>query len=395
MSLKSFLYNHSPQCLKDYRKKLLTSPYPIVKNPNEVFNKVYKVKEETWEDSYYPECYGLCKEQHLVIKDKKRYIYSADNSIAVASSDAIITSHGVYWDKFNDEEFCTWASPADANIYWFNHQSVGLRRFKKKECIPGKTFSMVGVWSFHWAHCMYQFMPKLFSAGEAGLLNQDITILIDASEDGTIMEIIKEYLKCFPNAKLKKAYPKIEYLCETLYFMDSCGSNFNNCKFRLDYPYFIPRHALDKIQKYVIDPLIEKVKDNKPTYDKIFLPRGHFRTLTNYEEVHNYFKEQGFVDLEGSNLTLEQKADYFYHAKEIVGLYGSAFLNLMFCNKAKSMVLINYKMSTDTSLYLQIRDHVADLVNVTGQDDSEWYHSNYYIPLEKIKKVYNERIATK
>lgn len=71
MSLKSFLYNHSPQCLKDYRKKLLTSPYPIVKNPNEVFNKVYKVKEETWEDSYYPECYGLCKEQHLVIKDKK------------------------------------------------------------------------------------------------------------------------------------------------------------------------------------------------------------------------------------------------------------------------------------------------------------------------------------
>ena len=59
------------------------------------------------------------------------------------------------------------------------------------------------------------------------------------------------------------------------------------------------------------------------------------------------------------------------------------------------MVLINYKMSTDTSLYLQIRDHVADLVNVTGQDDSEWYHSNYYIPLEKIKKVYNERIATK
>lgn len=71
MSLKSFLYNYSPQCLKDYRKKLLTSPYPIVKNPNEVFNKVYKVKEETWEDSYYPECYGLCKEQHLVIKDKK------------------------------------------------------------------------------------------------------------------------------------------------------------------------------------------------------------------------------------------------------------------------------------------------------------------------------------
>ena len=47
MSLKSFLYNHSPQCLKDYRKKLLTSPYPIVKNPNEVFDKVYKVKSET------------------------------------------------------------------------------------------------------------------------------------------------------------------------------------------------------------------------------------------------------------------------------------------------------------------------------------------------------------
>ena len=44
--------------------------------------------------------------------------------------------------------------------------------------------------------------------------------------------------------------------------------------------------------------------------------------MTNYEEVHNYFKElKGHVDIEGADLSFEEKAGLFYHAKEIVGLY--------------------------------------------------------------------------
>ncbi len=201
----------------------------------------------------------------------------------------------------------------------------------------------------------------------------------------------------FPNVKIKFAKPKVDYVCEELYFLPCFGSSFNDCKYRLDYPYYISSHVIDKIKHYVVNPIIDKIRYNKPKYEKIFLTRSlnfakNRRTLNNYEEVHNYFNSIGFVDIEGGQLSLEEKADIFYHAKEVVGLYGSAFVNLIFSNKAKCMVLNNYKMSTDTTVYLLIRDYVSCLVNVTGQDDNAEYHSNYYIPLEKVKKVYDERI---
>ncbi|EXY62956.1 hypothetical protein M085_4642, partial [Bacteroides fragilis str. 3986 N(B)19] len=103
--------------------------------------------------------------------------------------------------------------------------------------------------------------------GEAGLLDDSITILVVENEDATIMEIINSYLTNYPNAKIKFITKKIDYTCEVLYFMPSPGSSFNGPKFRLDYPYYISRHVLDKTKKYIIDPIIEKVKDDKPKYD--------------------------------------------------------------------------------------------------------------------------------
>jgi capsular polysaccharide biosynthesis protein len=392
MSIKRIIFKVTPKFVNTLLKKVRSKSYSIVLNPDETFEKIYMVKDVSWEDSYYPECFEHCKEQHLKVYIPAEYIYKEPNGIVSAESDVVITDKGAYWEKFNKEEFVTWAEPADFNVFGYDNNNIRIRRYKVQEFIPGRTLSLLGVWAFHWGHCMYQFLPKLFSAGEAGLLDNPITVLIVENEDSTIMELVNYYLAKFPNAKIKFAKNKVDYTCEELYFMPSPGSSFNNCKFRLDYPYYISAHVLEKTQRYVINPIIKIVKNNKPKYDKIFLPRGFHRTLTNYQEVHDYFLSLGYVDIEGSSLTWEEKADIFYHAKEVVGLYGTALLNLMFCNQAKCMVLVNYKMSTDTSLYLQIRDHVSNLVNVTGQDESADYHSNYYIPLEKIKRAYKEYI---
>lgn len=393
MEIKRMILRLLPEKLVKRLKRLYTDVYPIVIKPNEIFEMVYKIKDDTWEDTYYPEHYGHCKEQHLRVYVPAEYIYKTHNGIVSSDTDVVLTEKGAYWEKFNTEEFVTWAIPCDSNVSWYDFKNIGIKRFKERLLIPGKTLSLVGVWAFHWGHCMYQFLPKLFSAGEAGLLDNPINILVVENEDATIMEIIHNYLSTFPNAKLAFAKKNVEYMCEELYFAPSPGASFNGPKFRLDYPYYISRHVLDKTKRYIIDPLIEKVKNNETKYEKLFLPRGgRKRTLINYEEVHNYFKELGFVDVEGSALTLEEKADLFYHAKEIVCLQGSSMLNMMFCNQANCMVMLNYRMTTDTSLYLQIRDYLKTCIDVTGQDDSSEYHASYYIPLEKIKQIYNEYI---
>ena len=125
-----------------------------------------------------------------------------------------ITPKGAYWDKFNSEEFVTWAKPADSNVVWYDKKNIGITRYRKTVFIRGRVISLVGVWAYHWGHCMYQFLPKLFSAGEAGLLDDSITILVVENEDATIMEIIKSYLTNYPNAKIKFITKKIDYTCE-------------------------------------------------------------------------------------------------------------------------------------------------------------------------------------
>ena len=401
MLFKRILHSILPHILIKYFKHLRLVYYKstgcklkLITDPKKSLEVVCKIKDATWEDSYYPECYGHCKEQHLSVFTKEEYIFKASDAIVCNDSDVVITNEGVYWDKFNNEEFITWADPADRNVISYSNNHIILKKNKKNKYISGNVLSLLGVWAYHWGHCMYQFLPKLFAAGEAGLLDNPITVLLPHNEDKTIIDIVIRYLESFPNTKIVYAYDDIDYTCEALYFMPSPGSNFNNPLYRLDYPYYISKHVLDKIKKYVVNPIIEKVKDNKPKYEKIYLSRKGKRTAINLKEIDEFILRQGFVEIEGASLTLEQKADIFYHAKEIVGMYGSGFLNLIFCNKVKALVFTNYRMSTDTSIYIQIREYVADLINITGQDESSDYHSSTYYPLEKVIAAYNERIKT-
>ena len=393
----SVLKTIKPVCSKFYKYGhfLRARKYPIIQNPDKELEVVFQIKDETWEDIYYPECYGHNKEMHLKVFGKAEYIFKETNAVVSTGSDAVITSKGVYWSKFNQEEFVTWAKPSDINLAWFDRDNVALFKLKRKEYISGKVLSLLGDCAHHWAHCMFEFLPKLFSAGKAGLLNQEITILVVENVDKQILEIIKNYLKNFPKTRIRFVKKSTDCICEELYFMPIPGPSYADYKFRLDYVEFIPHYVLEDLKQYVIDPLIEKIKDNKPKYDKIFLPRNKAYThtgryLINYDEIHDFFKEQGYVDLEGSTMTLEEKADVFYRAKEVVGMYGSALVNFMFCNQAKCLNLSNYKFVTETCIYILNRDYISKMITVTGQDDGSEYGSNFYIPLEKIKKVYKE-----
>ncbi len=374
---------------------LESKTYRIIQNPEKEFEVVHKIKGETWEETCYPECYGHSKEMHLTVFSPAEYIFKERNVLVSAASDAIITTKGVFWSKFNNDEFVTWAKPSDYNVLWYDRNIIRIFSHKRRSVVKGKVLSLLGDCSYHWAHCLFEFIPQLFSAGEAGLLDDEITILVVDNVDRNILEIVKNYLKSFPKARIQFAKSGVDYECEELLFMPIPGPCYSDYKFRLDYVEYVPHYVIEQIKRYVIDPLVMKIEDHKPKYEKIFLPRNKSYThtgryLTNYDEIHDYFKSIGFVDLEGSTMTLEEKADVFYHAKEVITLFGSSLMNLMFCNQAKCICLSNYKFVTETSEFVMVRDYVSKMITVTGQDDGSEYSSNFYIPLDKIKKVYKE-----
>lgn len=375
-----------------------TKTYPIIKEAEQVFEVVSCVKNESWEIACYAECYGHNKEQQLEVYSPKDLILKIKNGIIAEGTDVVITENGVYWGKYNQEEFSTYLVPFDNNVLWYNRDTIELQKYKSEEYIHGRVLPLIGLGAHHWVHCIYEFLPRLFSAGETGLLEQPITVLVIENIDHNIKEVVDSYLKKFPSVKVRKVQNGVAYKCEELYFQPVVGPSNSGYKFRLDYPWYIPRYIVEQTNKYVVKPLIERVKNiSVQKYDKLFLGRSpqytvNKRGLLNYEEVHNYFLSEGFVDIEGSVLTLEEKATIFYHAKEIVALHGSAVMNLLFCNKARCMVFGNYRFVTDPIGYPFFRDKVSCYIYVTGQDENSEFHSSYYIPLEKIKRVYAERI---
>ena len=372
--------------------------YPIIKNPEAVFRVAANVKDPSWEHAYYAECYEHNKEQKLEVYSPRDEIFIVKNGIVIEGSDVLVTEYGAYWGKYNDEEFVTFCKPLDDNVVSYDRGKIKLDKFKRIEFVPGRVLPLIGHDAHHWVHNIYEFLPRLFSAGEAGLLNTSMKVLIIDDVDKTIMEIVKNYLTKFPTTQIVKANYGVAYKCEELYFQPVVGPSCSGYKFRLDYPWYIPHYIIEQVYRYVVNPVIERVKNMPPRYDKIFLGRSpqyakNTRTLINYEEVHDYFISNGYVDIEGSVLTLDEKANIFYHAKEIVALFGSTTMNFIFCNQAKCIVLGNYLFATEPVIYPFFRERFSRYIYVTGQDESSEFHSSYYIPLDKIKKVYEEQIT--
>lgn len=48
MSLKSLIAEFISNNLLRYRKKILSKTYPLILNPDNTFEKVYKVKDASW-----------------------------------------------------------------------------------------------------------------------------------------------------------------------------------------------------------------------------------------------------------------------------------------------------------------------------------------------------------
>ena len=376
--------------LRKFRSIFFNKSYIIVKNPSEVFDVVAHVQDATWNTMYTPEIFEISKERKLVAKYPSIDFFSIKNGIVNINSDIVVTDKGAWWEKYNEEDFVTLALPADGNLVSYNSDTVTIVPAIRKETIYGRVLPITGVYSSAWSHFLFQFLCKLICAGEAGLLDEPITILVNDFNDENIEKILDNFLKKYPNVSRKIGRNGVDYICEELICTRSMSTSYNEAKVFWDYRLVIPELVVKKLHEYVSMPFIEKVKDKPTKHKKIFLSRHTNRKLVNTEEVERYFKEQGFYFVEGSELSLEEKVSLFYHAEEIVGLHSSAWQNIIFCNHAKCLMLTNNRFAPEMLFYTMAKENVSRWLNVCGQDVSDNRRSDYYIPLEKIRSAYSQ-----
>ena len=380
-----------------FRKKLKRADsieYPIIKNPEEVFEKVYHIKDATWENAKMPDVYNLSSSWEMAQRHDSQDIFLIKDCTVGNRSDIVVTRKGVVWEKANSDVFSK-IVPMDGDVVEYDRNHVFVRKTNQEVNVQGECLSMLGVHSEAWSHFIVQYLPKLYYTEKAGLLDRDITIIIPEYNDTQIEALVDRILKLHKNVKRKIIPSNIGSLrlhCEKLYFVPMASWISNHAEWLSPYDIVIPKQVTDILYEKVFEPLKEEAKKSSFIHEKVYLVRRGIRGLSNVEEVEKYFVEQGFYMAEPQKLSLEEKASLFYHAKVIAGPQSSAWSNMLFCNKAKGLMLTPLCRTLDAYAgYLNNYGTIQWLL-LTGDDCTSTIHSDYYIPIDKIDAAYKQLI---
>lgn len=120
------------QYIKLCIKGAISKQYDLILDPNTKFKRIFEIKKNTWEDSSYPACYMHSQEQHLKVFKPAEYIYEEKDATVFLDSDVVLTDKGVYWYKYNQEEFLTWYKGIpDLNVLSYRKEKIRFYKYFK------------------------------------------------------------------------------------------------------------------------------------------------------------------------------------------------------------------------------------------------------------------------
>ena len=371
---------------------LFSKKYDLIKHPEIRFPIVAHIKDDTWEPVYVAATYKLVEASRTNYYHERQDILMVENAQVSTNSDIVIVGNEILWDKALFTNF-TQIVPLDCDLGGYTQDNATVVHARHIQQVSGRCLSLLGVHAGIWAHFLVQFLPKLYLAAQKGLLNEPITIIMPAYQDKNILQIIDGCLSKYgKNVTVLRAEPGTRYCCQQLFYIPTTTHIGNHAIFELTCDCVIPEYVLDLLKSQLVHPLVEKVRNNPTRYEKLYLVRrGTVRCMNNWQEVEQLFASKGFLLIEPHKLTLEEKADLFYHARVIVGPYSAAWSNTMFANGAKGLMFCNMSRFID-SYHNTMGESLGhmDILQVTGWDDSTDIHTSFTIPLERIEAAYKQ-----
>lgn len=379
------------RAFKRHKQWSNASVYTICKVAD-IADCVYHIKEESWEQVYMPEIYNIMKSWENRSYHPAQDIYAIKNADVRAASDIVTTGTYCIWDKSELDIFSK-IVPIDKGLLDYNSNEVRLCASQNISEVNGSCVSLCGVHAKIWTHFLIQYLPNLYYAEEAGLLDkQDAVLLTPDYNDSNILEIINATLDTHPNVKRIICEDELNtvYRCEKLYYMACSSIATNQANYILPYDTVIPKRAINILQSKLVEPYARQDKNVNDKKLKLYIVRrSTCRGLVNYEEIEEYFQNEGFQFVEPHKLSMKEKAQLFRRAEIIVGPASGGWANVIFCNGAKGLFLNTMCRTIDAySKYLMQMGGVK-VLQVTGVDySSSSIHSDFYIPLDKVKEAY-------
>ncbi len=275
-------------------------------------NPSIEIIEKKLDKNYYYKIY--------IIKNCRLYTDTV-NDAAFITNDKIIEGPSY---QYRSEKF---KGVRNADIFQNIVFDKGTARFKRK--INGTVFSLLtgGAGNSNYWHWLFDVLPRLKILNELiNFSNIDYFLFPDFKD-----KFQKESLELLniPTSKIisSKVFRHIE--AQKIIAVDHPYVFENNPTLEIqNIPYWILNFLKDKF-------LINNLEKRFP--EKFYIDRSdsksnhrHLRKIINEGEVKNFLKKRGFSIITLSEFSFLDQINLFYNAKEIVGLHGAGFANLVF-----------------------------------------------------------------
>lgn len=334
------------------------------------------------ENIYLPKIVGLSNGGFISVNMPSDYLCTLNNVSFVPYSDFIRDDNRhVSNEKLYRKEYDI-LIPRDRDIFEIKGQNIRLFN-KKNKVYSNVAFSLLGTISYHWAHFLAQYYPKLMFL-ENLPKDEEIDLIILRNTDPHIKFLIENEVKKFTKLKIVEVDEESEIICKKLYHV-SLGTLLADDGY-LPTPFAI---LLSKSTlQFWKEKALELVPKESVQYRKIYLGRSGGRSLKNNDHIREFFVNKGFEEVFPHLLPIEDKIKIFSEAKHIVGAGSSAFANTMYSKPGtKILAFINSFRYLDTFIP-EFSNYVGhEFWFMTGNDENvKELNSCYEISLQEIMR---------
>lgn len=390
-----YIKNLLPESLRMKLKQGDSISFPIVKHPEKLFPAVYHIKDATWESVIMPEVFEMSTSYQISLYHPAQDILGISDARITPGSEIVLTKEGAVWDKYYLPLY-PYFKVADSNVASNDSENVKIRKPDITTHIAGACISLFGGWGTQWAHFIAQFLPKLYYAEEAGLLDEEVTIIMPNYKDAHINQLIDDVVHRHPKCQVMRVADsgvREEYTCDKLYWIPTASAVSNDYYFPLLGHNVLPARACDILRHKVFENYNDKTCETLHGLpEKIYLVRkGGYRGALNIDEIEAFFKEQGFTFVEPHKMPLKDKVALFRNAKIIAGPHSSAWTNGFLCNHAKGLMVTPMSWTLDAFVgYINTPEN-CKILQVPGYEIMNGSSQmNYIVNIDALKRAYKQ-----
>lgn len=302
-------------------------------------------------------------------------LFQFENAIIDADSSSVLYNNKLLVNKYKDERY------NEGFVVWHNQENAKIKLNNIEKIENG--FFLGGNGSWNWYHFLVEIAPKLL------LLN------IKETNKLLVSEVVLQYTSMQRIIDLLKNDFKIIYLKrhqqyeigKLFYINDFNHVQFNRFdgKIKSDGTYFN-----ETLTKEFSEKIIQSFDMEKPIAENLFLYRKNtHRIAKNQDEILNFLQKYNYSPICLEEMEIEKQIQYFYHAKNIIGITGAAWTNLVFCRNQPNAICFIPENAKTFSVFSNLAK-IFDVNMISQVYDSQSLHTNsdFTIDFEKFKEIF-------